>query len=403
MDLAAICSPVAPAPFCEDLAPPIDDMILEIPAYSKTDVKKAGSFLSRTIPIFSCPEDAEEAAKWFRIAHNWRSSHILPMRHVRFELERKARIHGGFTAARLKRMQSIRKKLPNRQLNQIQDIAGCRIVCPSMVSLKRVLEEYNAGDTRHSVVNQNDYISAPKGSGYRSHHLVVKFGSTEKTKAYEGLKVELQLRTRLQHAWATAIEAVGLYTNEDLKGGRGDARWLRFFQLMASEAALSESAPVVGGVPEETRVRRAEIQHLNDDLDAIATLEAFRQAVKDTDDLRSTIARHYMIQFDHATKRVTVTPYHEMSAGSRDYDRNDLDAMPTNAVLVEVERVEDLKSAFPNYFLDVALFAGGLKRVLNGEDFRIAEEGAAPEIKSAGHSSSLAALSDYARSRLSRR
>lgn len=379
MSLTANRPPSGPAPSCADLEPLLDDMKLETPKFSKTDVRKAGSFLSKTILAPATSAEFDEAAKWFRIAHNWRSSHILPMRHVRMELERKAREHGGFTAARLKRMQSIRKKLPTRQLNQIQDIAGCRVICNSMTALRKIVADYNNGATRHLVgERQNDYIAVPRESGYRSHHLVLTYVGSESTSEYNGLRVELQIRTRLQHAWATAIEAVGLYANEDLKGGRGDARWLRFFQLMASESALSEGASLVGSVPESTAVRREEIQDINREINALNTLETFRHAIKGTD-MQSTTARHYMIQYDHLAKRVSVTPYFEMSKGSLDYNLNDLSSMPTNAVLVEVERVEDLKSAFPNYFLDVALFAGGLKRVLNGEDFRIADPSPDPK------------------------
>lgn len=74
--------------------------------------------------------------------------------------------------------------------------------------------------------------------------------------------MEIQLRTLLQHSWATAVEAVGLLRREDLKGGRGDPDWLRLFQIMASEMAEDEGAPPVPGVSQEGSSRREELNHL---------------------------------------------------------------------------------------------------------------------------------------------
>ena len=49
-------------------------------------------------------------------------------------------------------------------------------------------------------------------------------------------KVELQLRTRLQHAWATANEIVGTFRREELKSGEGGPDWLRYFVLAVPPA-----------------------------------------------------------------------------------------------------------------------------------------------------------------------
>ena len=44
-----------------------------------------------------------------------------------------------------------------------------------------------------------------------------------------GLWIEIQLRTSLQHAWATVVETVDAFTNENLKFGAGSDDWKRFF------------------------------------------------------------------------------------------------------------------------------------------------------------------------------
>jgi len=47
-----------------------------------------------------------------------------------------------------------------------------------------------------------------------------------------------KLLCNLQHAWATAVEAVGIFTKQALKSNIGDGEWLRLFALMSSEIAV---------------------------------------------------------------------------------------------------------------------------------------------------------------------
>ncbi|MBU6438396.1 MAG: hypothetical protein KGQ77_12790, partial [Betaproteobacteria bacterium] len=62
--------------------------------------------------------------------------------------------------------------------------------------------------------------------------------------AFNNQKIEVQLRTRLQHAWATAVEIVDAFTGQALKSGlklnSGDPKWRRFFALMSSVIAIRE-------------------------------------------------------------------------------------------------------------------------------------------------------------------
>lgn len=51
---------------------------------------------------------------------------------------------------------------------------------------------------------------------------------------YAGLLVEIQYRTLIQHSWATAVEIMGFVTDNNLKFGQGDKRWLEIFRF-ASE------------------------------------------------------------------------------------------------------------------------------------------------------------------------
>ena len=89
-------------------------------------------------------------------------------------------------------------------LARMQDIGGLRAVVESVSVAERVRTDYLKSQFAHELVADTDYIAKPKASGYRGFHLVYKYSGRD-TDAYDGLQVELQIRTKVQHAWATAV------------------------------------------------------------------------------------------------------------------------------------------------------------------------------------------------------
>ncbi|QDK34761.1 hypothetical protein DM450_0090 [Sphingomonas sp. IC081] len=78
-----------------------------------------------------------------------------------------------------------------------------------------------------------------KGTGYRGIHDVYKHfprGSvrSQEKKPWDGLLVEVQYRTRAQHAWATAVEISDLLDGERTKFELETSNRGRFFAI-ASE------------------------------------------------------------------------------------------------------------------------------------------------------------------------
>lgn len=88
-----------------------------------------------------------------------------------------------------------------------------------------------------------DYVAHPATGGYRGLHLVYTYRSQgEDDRNIDGLRIELQIRSKAQHVWATAVEIVGTFRGESLKSGEGDPEWLEFFRLAGEAAAMSEVA-----------------------------------------------------------------------------------------------------------------------------------------------------------------
>jgi ppGpp synthetase/RelA/SpoT-type nucleotidyltranferase len=342
--------------------------------FSMKEVLRAGEALAGAVP-WNNRTEAEAARHVFRIAHNWRDSHAYPMRKVRYELIAQLRRQklgvAGATGARLKRMPSIRRKLANipGNLNQMNDLAGCRVILPGMEDVEAFLDGIRSG-TANEVFREYPYIQAMKPDGYRSHHMVLKFRGAGDEAVYQGRRVEVQIRTQLQHSWATAVEAVGLYRREDLKAGRGDTNWLRLFRLMSEEFAREEDCEAASAE------RTLEITELEKKLDAVETLERLSQAFSYSENYifdPKDKPDYFQIEYDRAKGTVRVRPFFGPIYATMSYDAAELKnaesgSGETKIVLVEVDEIENLRAAYPNYFGDVQKFKSKLRDAAGRHD-----------------------------------
>ncbi|BCG99784.1 GTP pyrophosphokinase [Mesorhizobium sp. 131-2-5] len=343
-------------------------------AYSMEAVRKAGGQLAKPIQFGRDITAGHyvDTLEIFSIANSWRDSHFLPMRSVRFSVGhhmRALRLKGDM-ASRPKRMASIRRRLreSTTNLDTMDDIGGCRAIMADIKGVRSLLASMRENFPHEIHTREFNYIDEPKPDGYRSHHIVFKYRpKNADTEAFEGRRIELQVRTRLQHTWATAVEAVGLFRGQDLQHGKGEQDWLRLFQLMSAEFALVEQCPVYIGVPDhDDRVR--ELRDINKRIGATSILEDIKNLIHCSENfVRSTEkSRYYLIQYgrDHS---VTLEPFRTLMLGVRTLEeiekKIELRGIDVTAVLVEVDKVEKLFETYPNYFGDVSLFARNLKSI----------------------------------------
>ena len=105
----------------------------------------------------------------------------------------------------------------------MQDIGGVRTIVGSIEQVRELQAAYKSSRFKHQLVSEKDYIAEPKCDGYRSVHLVFRYVN-KRAPDYNGLSVEMQIRTKLQHAWATAVETMGTFLGQAHKGpSRGEA------------------------------------------------------------------------------------------------------------------------------------------------------------------------------------
>lgn len=115
-----------------------------------------------------------------------------------------------FVTGRVKPLASIYDKTlekglpfePSEQLaHEIQDIAGLRIMCQFIDDIFTVVDLIRQRKDM-TIIEERDYISHSKSSGYRSHHVIVQYP----VETIHGTKIvlaEIQIRTLAMNFWAS--------------------------------------------------------------------------------------------------------------------------------------------------------------------------------------------------------
>ncbi len=336
------------------------------PEYTKGRVDRAGSALVAAAPRPLPEEDLE-------IFANWRSSHAFPLNTFQNGLRAKATkvCAVAVVSQRLKRLPSAIQKLarlPTMKLSQMQDIGGCRAVVTTVGQVRKLHEAYLGPRTRHRFMNDKNYIDSPKMSGYRSLHLVYRYHSARKM-TYNGHLIEIQLRTRRQHAWATAVETAGAFLGQALKSSEGEKDWLRFFALVSAAFALEEGCATVPGTPTEDEALRKEIQKYSRRLDAASRLKEYRDLIKVIAPLSSAKRlKFFLLERRPDLRKLTIRSYRpgQQLKIAREYLAAERDAGGIDgaeAVLVSADSIQAVQRAYPNYQLDTTYFLEQLRRV----------------------------------------
>ncbi|WP_453990441.1 GTP pyrophosphokinase [Bacillus nitroreducens] len=112
-----------------------------------------------------------------------------------------------FVTGRVKPIPSILDKAEKKQIpldkleEEIQDIAGLRMMCQFVDDIKRVVEILRKRNDME-IIEERDYITRKKASGYRSYHLVIKY-PVQTIDGEKKILVEIQIRTLAMNFWAT--------------------------------------------------------------------------------------------------------------------------------------------------------------------------------------------------------
>ncbi|MGA0584990.1 MAG: RelA/SpoT domain-containing protein, partial [Castellaniella sp.] len=176
--------------------------------------------------------DAEDMLVLEEAFDEYRKSHLEPLSETTLELQAWLNEYGHdyYIAQRLKRKPQIIRKL-NRlsvRLTQLQDIGGCRIIVEKN-ELVDQLVQFLKGKIKKiddlKLARITDYREKGRDiTGYRSVHLLLE---------RSGKKLELQVRSRIQHYWAESIERTSVIYGYHLKEGEGDPVVISYFKKLS--------------------------------------------------------------------------------------------------------------------------------------------------------------------------
>lgn len=338
------------------------------PKYTRQDVNKAANYIIRHGGVF----DEKHLSHAIEVVDNFRSAHSFPLRTIQYTLRRYALNLDShcIIAQRLKRFLSICMKLErfkDMQLWDMQDIGGCRAIVRNLDYIEKLVSTFKSGRIRHILAHEDDYVQHPRDSGYRSRHLIYRYIS-DRNEIYNRLKVEIQIRTPLQHAWATTVETVDTFTKQALKSSRGRSDWIRFFQLMGTEMAFREGTAPVTNTPTNRAELREELRNCAKELHVISSLRGFTTALRVTEypSAKQISDGYFLLSLDNIKDRLHITGYQRVqlpraAKAYADKEKQIRENRVTDAVLVSVDSISNLRRAYPNYYADTSLFAHMLR------------------------------------------
>jgi hypothetical protein len=334
--------------------------------YSKGEIDKYGALLSPWWTRRGTPP--EDLYHGYTVIQNWRSSHALPLLTFRMGLSKRARRieKNAIIAQRLKRFSSVMNKLirePTMKLSQMQDLGGCRAIMSSVDSVYQLASLYRRPllDAESSL-KCYDYIENPKADGYRGIHIVGRYRAhVEKNELWNGHRIEIQLRSQLQHAFATAVETATTFTRSKLKFGGGAPKWRRYFALMGSAIAIRECTKTVPGTPLRVDDLVGELRELTRELKVRQRLRGWTDALRTLPKRSTDNAKWLLLVLDVSGKTIKVTGFVDRKRASDELAKIETSGdSEIDAVLVWVNSINELKNAYPNYYADTAAFLDAL-------------------------------------------
>lgn len=349
----------------------------ESPLYTKGRVDRAGK-------VIGTPDQIVEDIV---VLENWRASHANILNTFKTILYNRAKGMSAQIAQRLKRRPTIIDKLsrePGMHLSRMHDIAGCRVIFQTIDDLLEFREKMHRARFDHKrrgvEGDRWNYIDNPKPSGYRgihdvyTYHVEPKKGQARDDQPWNGMLVEIQYRTAVQHAWATAVELAGLITENNPKFDRGSEAFKEFFRLSSEMLArtFEESTSCYKNLG-DLRL----IQYFDEaDSDThLMTLFSELQSSERRLDPKNASILIFRYDPDSYQENLEVQTYDSMNSAIQAYNKLEIEiGDQADIVLVGSRSAESIKSAYRNYFSDASEFVALMDQAIEEIGRRAGEE-----------------------------
>ncbi len=324
----------------------------QFPGGSKSKVNRAGNNI----------RNGTATRVDYRVLEAWRSAHRNVLNTFQAILRNRTKETDIIVAQRHKRKTTIIDKLkryPLMQLARMDDVAGCRLIFNDIESLYAFRQEFHKSRFHHkrkNNIDKYDYIKHPKQSGYRGVHDVYSYDVNSNIgRSLKGLLIEIQYRTNIQHAWATAVEVVGYITTSQPKFDRGDTRY-QFAMALASEIMARVYENRNGPYPDlENKTLIHDFLELDRKLNLLNKLRGLNEADTEVGKRKNVI----LIMSPDGT--LEIESYRTGTEALRALYVLEQKYPGFDIVLVKADAPEDVRFAFKNYFSDTRDFVNLLE------------------------------------------
>lgn len=333
---------------------------------SKNMAKRAGVIL-RDI---NAPEDKVKEAN--AIVSDWREAHqeILDFYHDLLKTTALSLDSDALCVSRLKRYDTIIGKLKrpglHMNLNQMHDIAGCRAIVGDNDCVFAVKDCLEAALKNSCIPGIKDYIHQPKKNGSRSLHLICQHDSS--LTGLKDLYCEIQIRTRLQHEWATALETYDVVCGSGLKFDKGSLDEARIFALISNVLAIKENAALVPCVSADLNELRSEIIELDNKLKLLDRLAACSGSVSVVATSGNFSDNAYCLMcVDYGEQKTDLfiyDDYEDLRTNELYTRQEEMKKDLQDVLLVKVSSLKGLQEAYPSYSMDIKGFLNTVNEFL---------------------------------------
>ncbi len=202
---------------------------------TKGQIDRLGERISQSKQV--SPEDLDMLQE-FRKSYSDALSHMFEaIKEATVKVDEKA-----IVTFRIKRIDTIIRKLQRfadnehgkMKLSRMWDIAGCRCILCSPIEDKiyKLADDISDIDGLSEKNEGNDYVYQAKPDGYRSYHMYVEHVAYQKP-------IEIQIRNKTMHTWATLVEIFDLLFGLGIKEGNKNNILQEFLLLYSRKDELT--------------------------------------------------------------------------------------------------------------------------------------------------------------------
>lgn len=317
------------------------------PGGSKSRVSKAGDNVRK----------GTATAEDYSVIDEWRGAHRAVLNTFQAILRNRTKGTSIVVGQRHKRRKTIFNKLnrfADMQLVRMDDVAGCRLIFEDIDTLyefRNKLHKARFNHTRRNETDKYDYIKSPKNTGYGGIHDIYLYDvNSQQGAPYKGLMVELQFRTKVQHAWATTVEVIGFVTENQPKFQQGDKRYEEVMAL-SSEILARVYEGKKGAYPDlddkELVKRFVDLDH---ELSLIQTLKGLNRTSTEITENKNVIL------IFNENGDLEIRTFKDATSALKELFKLEKEKPTKDIVLVKADSGEDVQIAFKNYFSDASDF-----------------------------------------------